>query len=1241
AGRGCIGGLPRPPRAAQEIGVVALLRGLVRAVQQFAGVQRASAATLSPQSPPGALPVPARVNSIFPNGFVSTTVASGLSLPTDFAFLPDGRILIAEKHGVVRVYKNGSLLTTPFIDISNHVNDYYDRGLLGIAVDPNFASNGFVYLLYTYENDPTQYNGPKTGRLTRVTATGDTAGNETVILGSQVGPGCGGFPVGADCIPSEWYGHSVGALKFAPDGTLFVTLGDAASWNTVNADALRAQNLDSLAGKNLRITTTGAGLSTNPFWNGSASANRSKVWGYGFRNAYRFNIRPGTSTPFIGDVGWNDWEEIDVGLRGANFGWPCYEGTGQQAGYAGQSTCQTLYATGPVQPPLITYPHNGQTSAVTGGAFYTGSLYPAQYQGAYFYGDYGLSTMQYAQLDANNALVSGPTNFATGADGPVAIEMGPDGNLWYIAISAQQLRRIDFTGAPPPPPTSAYVSDMSWISTTNGWGPVERDMSNGDSALGDGRPITLNGTVYPKGLGTNAYSDVQYALAGACTTFTSDVGVDDEVGSNGSVVFQVWTDGTKRYDSGLMTGASATKSVNVGLTGVNTLELVVTDGGNGNAYDHGDWAGAQVLCQSQGSSPPSVTRTSPADQAAGVSQSTSVTATFSQAMDATTITASTFTLTKQGATQPVAATVAYNTTSLTATLQPTSALDAGATYTARVVGGANGVKDANGAAMSADKTWTFSTAQTSGTSGFLSDWTWTSATNGWGPVERDMSNGDSAAGDGKPITLNGSVYAKGLGVNAASDISFTLGGSCSTLKGYVGVDDEVGPAGSVGFQILGDGVVLFDSGLMTGATPSKALTVNVSGRTTLDLVVNDGGDGTVNDHADWADVYVTCSGTANSRPTPSITQPSPTTQYKVGDTITFSGSAVDQQDGAIPSSGLSWQVVIHHCPGGSCHVHFVQQTAGPTGTFVVPDHGDDSYLEFVLSATDSAGAIGTTSVALLPQTVQITLASIPSGLQLNYSGQNVTAPFVRQTIVGSAHTIYAPSPQASATFLSWSDGGAQQHDIVMGTTNATFTATFTSSGGTGTQYLSDMAWTSSTNGWGPVERDMSNGESAAGDGHTITLNGAAYAKGLGTNAISDIRFALGGACSSFSSDIGVDDEVGALGSVVFQVWTDGALRYDSGTMTGSTATKTVSLSIAGVNELRLLVTDAGDGAAYDHGDWADAQIACGSATPTSVTTQTPSPATPTATSATVIPSATPTSAPTASTAPTATATPAG
>jgi alpha-galactosidase len=151
---------------------------------------------------------------------------------------------------------------------------------------------------------------------------------------------------------------------------------------------------------------------------------------------------------------------------------------------------------------------------------------------------------------------------------------------------------------PPPPTGTVALSDVTWISASNGWGPVEKDMSNGETAAGDGNPITIRGTVYPKGLGTNAQSDIVYYLGGQCSALTTDVGIDDEEATKGGdVIFQVFADDTKVADSGVLTNTSAVKTLTANLTGANWLRLHVDPDGP-TTYDHGDWAGPQLSCQS-------------------------------------------------------------------------------------------------------------------------------------------------------------------------------------------------------------------------------------------------------------------------------------------------------------------------------------------------------------------------------------------------------------------------------------------------------------------------------------------------------------------------------------------------------------------------------------------------------------------------------------------------------------------
>ncbi|MCX6021126.1 MAG: PQQ-dependent sugar dehydrogenase, partial [Chloroflexi bacterium] len=408
---------------------------------------------LTGAAPPLAFDPPSAANLALPIGFAHDVIATNVMQPTGFAFLPDGRILIAEKRGVVRVIKDGALLPAPLIDIHTQVNDHEDRGLMSIAPDADFKRNGYVYLLYTYENNAVDHTGPKTARLTRVTATGDIAapGSETVVLGTTVGRTCNDFPAGTDCLSSDGPSHTVGAIRVAPDGALFVSIGESGSFTFVDDNSLRAQDLDRLAGKLLHITPSGAGLPTNPFWNGDPAANRSKVWAYGFRNPFRFGLHPTTGAPYVGDPGWANWEEINAAVPGGNFGWPCYEGAERQRGFQAKPLCQALYAKGPdaVRAPLIFYPYYGRSAAVIGGAFVNGGPFPAAYQGGYLYADYAQGFIRMLRFDGSGAL-AGPPRTVAFVSSPVDVQMGPDGALYYLTIYAGptggRLGRIRYVG---------------------------------------------------------------------------------------------------------------------------------------------------------------------------------------------------------------------------------------------------------------------------------------------------------------------------------------------------------------------------------------------------------------------------------------------------------------------------------------------------------------------------------------------------------------------------------------------------------------------------------------------------------------------------------------------------------------------------------------------------------------------------------------------------------------------------
>tara|TARA_R110002049_G_scaffold4601_5_gene32758 strand:+ start:1054389 stop:1058102 length:3714 start_codon:yes stop_codon:yes gene_type:complete len=413
----------------------------------------------------------------------AVNVITGVNQPTAVEWLPNGSMLIAQKSGVVRTASNGSLSATPFIDISGIVNDVRDRGLLDIAVHPEFEENPYVYLLFTY--DPPEVNqqavgtlagpdgrGNRAGRLIRVTADVQTdyqtavAGSEVVLLGTNSTwdnfnasanstfdfdePPAGEDENGnyvQDFIASDSESHTVGGLAFGVDGNLFVSIGDGASYNQVDVRADRVQDIDSLSGKILRIDPlTGQGLPDNPHFDGNPDSNRSKVYQRGLRNPFRISVDPVGGQLFIGDVGWGQWEEVNAAGPGANFGWPFYEGGSGVSNilwpYANTAEGADFFAENPsVDASLYALSHQADgINAIVMGDVYRGPLYGSEYVGDVFFNDLGQGIVRHASLDADGNITDVST-FTTGANVVVAISQGPDGALYFVDLDSNLIGR--------------------------------------------------------------------------------------------------------------------------------------------------------------------------------------------------------------------------------------------------------------------------------------------------------------------------------------------------------------------------------------------------------------------------------------------------------------------------------------------------------------------------------------------------------------------------------------------------------------------------------------------------------------------------------------------------------------------------------------------------------------------------------------------------------------------------------
>jgi PKD repeat protein len=383
------------------------------------------------------------------------SVVATLPGPTAIAFTPDGRLLITRINGLIYIYQNGTL-QPPSLDISGVTCSNYERGMLGIAVDPDFAANHYIYVYYTYKKNGTCEQNDATKPVNRVSRF-TLNNNNTVPPGSE--------QVLIDNIPSYSGSHNAGDLGFGKDGYLYVTTGDGFcdyvqdSGCGLGNDAGR--DTATLTGKVLRITKDGGIPPTNPFQGpndvrcnvtGRTTIPQQcrEIYAWGLRNPFRlaFDSNATDTRVYINDVGQNLMEEVDLGQPGKNYGWNIREGHC----WAGTSDC------GPLPPewssltePIYDYPHDAEgCDAITLGAFVPIGIWPEEYDGAYLYGD--LTCGKIFRLVPGAGGTFTKTQVVTGITYPISATFGPYGStqaLYYVSWAGypnDQVRRLAFTG---------------------------------------------------------------------------------------------------------------------------------------------------------------------------------------------------------------------------------------------------------------------------------------------------------------------------------------------------------------------------------------------------------------------------------------------------------------------------------------------------------------------------------------------------------------------------------------------------------------------------------------------------------------------------------------------------------------------------------------------------------------------------------------------------------------------------
>jgi glucose/arabinose dehydrogenase len=510
-----------------------------------------------------------------PTGFQDSLVAS-VAGPTALAFTPDGRLLITTQTGRLRVYQNNALLATPALDLEPVLCSNSERGLLGVAVDPAFSTNRFIYLFYTFKKSgvcATNTANAPVNRVSRFTL----ADTNTVSPSSEL--------VLLDNIPSPAGNHNGGDVQFGRDGLLYISVGDGGCDYLGNSgcaganDAARDQHVT--LGKILRITSSGAIPAGNPFTGadsvrcnttGRAAAGQKcrETFAWGLRNPFRMAFDPNAAGTrfFINDVGQNAWEEIDEGRAGADYGWNVREGH-----CVNGSTTNCGAPPAGMTNPIFDYAHANGCAAITGGAFVPRGVWPAEFEGQYLFGDYVCGSIFRLTRNTNGTYTRSTFASGLGSSSAVAMIFGPweaTQALYYTTYAGGgQVRRISSTTNRPPTATLT-------ASPRSGPAPLTVRFDASGSADPDGQTLTFEWD----------FGDGILASGGAVQThtyqnagrFTARVTVRDSAGGSNSASATIDTGNTPPVPT--INSPTSTARFSVGET--ITLSGTATDAEDGS-----------------------------------------------------------------------------------------------------------------------------------------------------------------------------------------------------------------------------------------------------------------------------------------------------------------------------------------------------------------------------------------------------------------------------------------------------------------------------------------------------------------------------------------------------------------------------------------------------------------------------------------------------------------------------------